>query len=503
MVLLTLALLPLLSSGTLQPSAASLNSGTVFTENAVGAGLIYTVLGRSGVAIGDANGDGWEDVVFSGSTVDGVKLFLNQQDGTFSDATIANLPLDTPLAWETQFADLDNDGDLDLALARWYDASGSDTGFWWLENDGSGLYTHGPVVTDLARTSDVVGSMAAADTDRDGDLDIILLHNTGPGWFLSNDGDGNFSDATGIVGGALSDSKRHWSGPLGDYDKDGWMDLHVAIDGGYDYHVRNAGDGTFEDVSVQVGVSNAGSDMGVIPGDFDGDGDIDLYSTNIGYNVLYVNDGAGNFTDQGLARGVRASNGFPLQVGWGTIFADLDNDLDEDLVYVVSNFVQGNYGQAFLNDGTGNFVDGTSSLGLDSSLGGRSLAVFDFDRDGDQDMLAAGYFGNPQFFVNGLNPAGQTDANWLEIELVGRSSAPQGIGAWIEVTAAGKTQTRHLTSGGSMNTGVSMRQHFGLGSATVVDRVVIRWPSGVRQERQNLAPGQILRVRELGSIKPL
>ncbi len=503
MAFLTLALLPLLSQGTSLPLGTPLNSGAVFTESAVGAGLIYTVQGRAGVAVGDANGDGWEDVVFSGSPVDGVKLFLNQQDGTFSDATAANLPLDTPLAWETQFADLDNDGDLDLAMGRWYNAGGTDTGFWWLENDGNGLYTHGTVATDLARSPDVIGSLAAADMDCDGDLDIILLHNAGPGWCLSNDGDGVFSDATGAVGGSLSDTKRHWSGPIGDYNGDGWLDLHVAIDGGHDYHARNAGGGMLEDVSVQVGVSNPGSDMGVTPGDFDGDGDIDLYSTNIGFNVLYVNDGAGNFTEEGLAHGVRASNGFPQQIGWGTIFADLDNDGDEDLVYVVSNFVQGNFGQAFLNDGTGNFVDGTNSLGLASSLGGRSLAVFDFDRDGDQDMLAAGYYGNPQFFVNGLNPAGQTDANWLEIELVGRSSAPQGIGAWIEVTVEGKTQTRHVTSGGSMNTGVSMRQHFGLGSATMVDRVVIRWPSGARQERRHLAPGQILRVREISSVDPI
>lgn len=464
----------------------------LFVDVSATAGLDYPLAApRTSAAVADVNGDGRLDVCFAGGAVYGPRLYLNNGDGTFSDASeTAFPPMPADLSFAS-FADLDNDGDPDLVAVRRY-ADWRETGLLPFENVDGVFVAHVPAV-DPAYDATSFGGLALTDMDDDGLLDIVFAHNggfglSGPdgrGFMLHNGGNFEFSDATMTFGGGIESRRRYWSVVAADFNNDNQIDVHSAVDFTEDFQCRRAAPGSFVDVSTSSGVTNTGSDMGLAVGDIDFDGDLDIYSTNIFGGVLYVNDGAGLFTNRAANRGVAAYIG----TGWGTTFTDFDHDRDLDLCLVV----QGATGHMFANNGNGFFMNATAGTNL--ILTGTCLVPFDFDLDGDQDLLIASTSGYPVLYENRTPLEG---ANWLTVQLEGTLSNRDSIGARVEATVDGVTMVRVLMSNTSFVAGTPVEAHFGLGASRRVDHLRVRWPSGAIAEGWNVRGNRYLKLTEPG-----
>ncbi len=436
-----------------------------------------------GVAVGDYDGDGWDDVLLYGQSGAGTRLFRNNGDKTFSDVTDSVLPPGMPAVSGAAFVDIDNDGDADLVLARQF-GNFQVIGLEYLFNE-QGQYVSGTGGLGLSPASGELGGMSIADIDLDGDLDVVIMRYFGTGSLFLNDGSGHFTDATAGAGGGLTMSRRHWSNALADFDNDGDPDMHVAIDFGPDYHLHNNGDGTFVDVSAAVGVTNVGADMGLAVGDVDNDGDLDIYSTNIGFGVLYINDGAGNFQDQAGQRGVR---NWPsgLGIGWGASFADLNLDRYPDITFVTGN----TRGGCFVNRGDATFDSVPAGNGL--QLDGLGLVAFDYDHDGDIDLLTARC--ESVRLLENVTPRGSN--RWLVVRPVGTQSNRSGIGTRVYALAAGVQMMQEIVCGASFRSSGPYEAHFGLSACPMADELTVIWPSGAGRRLSMVAADQRLTVRE-------
>ena len=255
------------------------------------------------------------------------------------------------------------------------------------------------------------------------------------------------------------------------------------------YH--NRGHLNFTDIGEASSSADPGSGMGGALGDYDNDGDLDIYVTNFGVNTLFSNNRDGTFAEVAEPAGVN-----DVYVGWGTEFFDYDNDGDQDL-YVVNggldwNVQLGRYSYApnifYLNDDDRGFIDGTNQLEVGNSFGGRGLAVGDLDGDGYQDMVVLNIDSKPVVY---RNKGG--DNNWLKIKPRGTISNRDGIGATARVVAGGFEQYQEVICGSSYLSQSSTELDFGLGSAETVDLVEVRWPaSGAVQRWTNLDANQVL-----------
>jgi len=483
------------------PSAALFHNegdGT-FKDVTAAAGVANARWGQ-GVCAGDFDGDGWEDLYVT--NYGRSRLFHNNRDGTFTDvAEAAHVALE---GWSTGCAmgDYDGDGRLDLFVAG------------YVKLDPARLPPAPPhdrrVPAPLPATPEAASPSAGATRGMgaayssgapfceyrghpvmcgprglkgEGDH---LFHNEGDGTFLDVSARAGVADAAGLYGFGVA-----WL----DFDDDGRLDLFVANDSTPNYLYRNRGDGTFEDVSYASGAAldEAGHEqahMGVAVGDYDNDGRDDLHVTNFAddYNVLYHNDGRGLFSDVSYAAGVaRASLPF---LGWGDAFLDYDNDGRLDLfvanghVYPIADDYDWNtsYRQRplLLRGVKGRFVDVGGSVGaaLGVARAGRGLAAGDLDDDGDVDVVINDLDGTPALLRNdGGNRAG----HWLTVRLVGdptRKCPRDAIGSVVFCTAAGPRQRGEVASGRSQLSQSDLRVHFGLGAATRVDRLEVRWANG-------------------------
>ncbi len=475
--------------------ASALGQTISFQDVTASSGLFYdthSVL-RFSASVADFDRDGWLDVVFAGSDYVPPRVFRNVGDGSFAHVSETVLPPDVGLAAIAMFADLDGDGWPELMLGR-KDAGSSGTWFELLANR-QGRFERVELPEQIGFHETGVGSLTVGDADCDGDLDVLLMHNGsgggegGPGVFLRNDGGLQLSDATVSFGADLGQRRRSWTTVLADFDGDGEPDLHSAVDGGADFHARRGSSLPFVDVSGEAGVSNVGSDMGLAVGDIENDGDLDLYSTNINYGVLYVNDGTGRFTDLGSQRGCRSYGGTTTVVGWGTTFADFDHDADEDLVFVALNAP----GRLYRNMGGGWFTNDTATSGLFPL--GVALVPFDYDRDGDLDLLVTDEGGSPRLYANNSNTAGR---HWLEVELVGAGFNREAVGARVELQIGATRLVRAVLGGSSFVSGPPRSVHFGLGSAAVIDELKVIWPNGEAQLFSQLAADRAVRIVQPG-----
>ncbi len=299
-----------------------------------------------------------------------------------------------------------------------------------------------------------------------------------------------------------------------DYDDDGWPDLLVANDTQPNKLYRNQRNGTFKDVAVEAGIAfsaegKARAGMGVDVGDFDNSGRPGVAITNFDNEMigLYRSDGKGNLSDVAVQSGV----GLPSKttLGFGCAFADCDLDGSLDLIAVnghiddtvrsVRNVGYAQPPQFFLNDGKGSFRE----VGLDSGGGfsqpkvGRGLAIGDFDRDGDQDILMTTNNGPAYLFRND-----QTSGNRsIRLLLVGTKSNRDAIGARVKIFSGGTMQTRLVKSGSSYLSQSELPLTFGLGKRDKVERLVIDWPSGQTEEFKDLSAGKMYQVAETKGIK--
>lgn len=446
-----------------------------FTEVGEKAGVSDVGWGM-GVAVGDYNNDGFEDLYVTCLGPD--HLFKNNGNGTFTDVT-AKAGVSDP-RWSTgaSFFDYDHDGYLDLFVSNYVDFDINH-----LPEFGQGqtcTYKSIPVQCGPR------GLKGAGDS---------LFHNNGDGTFTEVSKKAGVSDPEGFYGlGVLT----------GDFDGDGWVDLFVANDSTPNFHYRNNGDGTFKEIGFTAGtaVNENGSEqgsMGVTAGDYDHDGRLDIFITNFAdeYNTLYHNDASNSFTDVSYAAKLAAVS-LP-HVGWGTKFFDYDNDGWVDLLVVNGHVYPQlpNYRQPRLlhrNNRDGTFTEIASEFGsiFTELHASRGVAFGDIDNDGDVDLLISDLDGPPQLLRND----GGNANNSILIKTVGVKSNRDGIGARVKVVAGDLTQIDEVRSGDSYLSQSDLRLHFGLEKRTKIDLIEVRWPSGVVDKITNVGVNRILTIKE-------
>ena len=334
-----------------------------------------------------------------------------------------------------------------------------------------------------------------------GDTDF-LFHNDGTGRFTDVSEKARVSDPRGYFGLGIA-----WF----DYNADGWPDLYVANDSTPNFLYVNQKDGTFKDAAFPMGVavSEDGAEqgsMGAAVGDYDRSGRFSLFVTNFSeeYNDLYHNDGD-HFTDVSF-RSKTAPASLPM-VGWGTAFFDYDNDGWLDVV-VVNGHVYPQLDKARLgasagyrqrkllyhNRGDGTFDEVAAQFGsvLTDERVSRGLAVGDLDNDGRLDVVINDLDGAPQLLHNVLADRG----NWLLVKLVGARPNTDAIGAVVTARTGTVTQTRLVQSGTSYISQNDMRLHFGLGAATQVDSIEVRWPDGTTSSMEKVKSNQIVKIEQ-------
>jgi hypothetical protein len=433
------------------------------------------------------------------------QLWHNNGNGTFSNVTsdAGLIELDGD-AHGPCWADLDNDGRPDLYVAKGgskHINSINENDLW--RNNGDGTFTDISEASNVVGFNSHSRGSYAIDYDNDSNLDVFVAsffkNGGGPNLLYHNDGQFQFSEVgatSGLGRGGIFNRTAAWT----DFDGDGFLDVFIARTGGL---YRNRGDGTFEDVTVAAGITTSSFAQAGTWGDYDNDGYPDLYvtmgdpdegptNTDTFVGILYHNNGNGTFTDVTTATGAVNANG-ALGATWG----DYDNDGNLDL-YIVNTVTQPAVpNRLFRNNGNSTFTDVAARAGVGAKAGGRgSDATFiDFNNDGLLDLFvcngAGSSFGPYLLFQNN----GGTINGWLKVQLVGTVSNHDGVGAKLTLTAGGKTQHRQYV-GQHYLAQDRIPVHFGLGHASTIDSLVIQWPSGIVQELDNLAINQMITVVE-------
>ncbi|MSR84126.1 MAG: CRTAC1 family protein [Candidatus Latescibacteria bacterium] len=451
------------------------NDGGVFVDVTADAAVGDTSWSM-GCAVADYDNDGDEDLYvtnFGRNT-----LYRNKGDSTFEDATVLAGVGDRRWGTGCTWGDYDLDGDVDLFVANYVDFS--------LEYRS----TIPCLWKNLSVYCGPRGLLPAADV------------------LYRNEGNGTFVDVSAAAG--VDKVYYGMAASFGDFDNDGWPDLFVADDSTPNLLYHNQKDGTFAEMAIEAGVAYNGEgvtqgSMGLALGDYDNDGLEDIFVTNFAdeYNALYRNSGDLFFYDVSFE--TRIASVGTREVAWGTTFFDFDNDADQDLFVANGHtYPQADLPEAessyreknilFENQGNGRFVDVSAQAGpgLAISQVSRGVCAADYDNDGDVDLFVLNLNSLPTLLRN----EGTRTNNYLTIQTVGTRSNRDGIGARLTLHAGGQRQVAWVQSGGSYLSQSDLRVHFGLGKATVVDSLEVRWPSGAVQALPGVAVNQVLVVRE-------
>jgi hypothetical protein len=421
-----------------------------------------------GVCVGDYDNDGYDDlyVTFYGKN----HLLHNAGNGTFEDVTDQAGVGGSGHDWSAgcAFVDYDRDGKVDLAVARYVDfdlATAPKPGA-----STSCIWKGAPVMCGPR------GLKPASNA---------LYHNLGNGRFEEVSKEAGFAKTVGTY--CLSVS------PL-DFDDDGWPDIYMACDSTPSILYHNKHDGTFEDVGIAAGVAlnedgREQAGMGSTIADYDGNGKLDIFKTNFSddTSTLYQNMGNGSFTDATFAAGLGAHTQY---LGWGAMFFDFDNDSWPDLIvvngHVYPEVETMHLGHEFeqrrliyRNLGNGKFADVSDASGaaFQDRASGRGVAIADFWNDGRQSAVIADMNAPVALLVNQMKYAN----HWVGFKTVGNKSNRDGLGAKISVTIGKRVLVDEVRSGSSYDSNNDMRVHFGLGNASKIDRVEVRWPSGITE----------------------
>ena len=440
------------------------------TEKSGLAGAGYSL----GVAAGDFDNDGFEDLYVTG--YGGNHLYHNNGDGTFTDVTQSSGTGGSGWSTSAAWVDLDGDGLLDLIVLRYVKWDFDDV--WCGEHrDGYRAYCHPDIFPAIAP---------------------LVYH---------NDGKGRFTEVSQKVG--ISLPGKGLGIAIADYDRDGHTDIVVANDSMMEQIYRAKGDGTFEELGLpaEIAVDGDGrtyAGMGIAFSDYNNDGFPDLLITNLANQkyALYQNNGDGSFTYASYISGLGGMS--LLHSGWGAQFIDYDNDglkdilvaQGHDLDNVELTFPQIHYREPLLlarNTGKG-FVDVSASSGpvFKENWVGRGMAVGDIYNDGNIDAVVTTNDG-PAYVVRNETA---TQNHWLGLKLVGHASNRDAIGAEVKVVCGDLPQWETVTTAGSYLSSSDKRLHFGLGAHSMADTIEIRWPSGISQTLANIKADQILTVDE-------
>ncbi|MFO7906640.1 MAG: CRTAC1 family protein [Planctomycetota bacterium] len=513
------------------------DSGITFRHNHGGSGQGYIVQGMvAGLVLFDYDADGYIDIYFlNGAPLKGTvldktprnALYRNNGDGTFSDVTEQASVGDAGFGLGVTAGDYDNNGFPDLYLNN----HGPNVLY---RNNGDGTFSN---VTESSgvRNGDTVGAGASfLDIEGDGDLDLYVsnyvdftyenhvpiiidghayqagprYYNPVPDTLYRNNGDGTFTDISETSGVGAH------AGPgmgmvCGDFDNDGDTDVFICHDGQANFLFRNDGHGNFEEVGLMAGVAydfdgKENSSMGVDCGDYNNDGHLDLFMTDyqVEMPVLYRNLGGGFFEDATSA--ARITNDFYPHVNWGTGFGDFDNDGNRDLFVACGHFDR----IETLDDRTAlkipNFLlmnTGNGKFVDVSSRCGDGLKIVESSRGIGLDDLDND--GDPDVVIlnshappNVLRNDSMTDHHWLQIRAIGRESNRQAVGARARVVAGDLKQVAEIHSGRGYQSHFGTRLQFGLGDRDQVDRVEIRWPGGRTEQFRDLQVDQLVTLVE-------
>ena len=524
---------------------AGLISPTIFGEPDH-ADYILEVMG-CGCAFFDYDNDGWMDIfILSGSRLDGDapgatnRLYKNNRDGTFTEVTEKAGLRKSGWASSVCVGDYNNDGYEDLFVTYF----GQNVLY---RNNGDGTFTDVTVQAGLMNDPKRWGAGCSfVDYNRDGHLDLFVSNyvrfelenipkpgsnsncdwkgipvNCGPRGLpfgfhslYRNKGDGTFTDVSREAGISTSRGSYGMTVVAADLDEDGWPDIYVACDSTPSLLFMNNHDGTFREEGVARGVAlNEDGDeqagMGIGVGDYDLDGHLDLFKTNFAddTNVLYHNDGKGNFDDVTNAAHLGVETHY---ICWGTGIVDLDNDGHPD-IFVVAGSVYPGIEQKlpqypnkcprmiFRNLGNGTFEEliGEGGPGVAARHSSRGCAFGDFDNDGDLDILIVNRDEPPSLLRNDLS----ADHHWLKVRLIGVKSNRSAIGARVLVHYGRKTQAQAVLSQSSFYSASDPRLHFGLGAETAADIEVI-WPNGFKERFKAIAANQLVTIKEGAGILP-
>src|SRR5678816_3346602 len=452
------------------------NGNGTFTDKSANSGI-----GVAGYAMGacsaDYDNDGWVDLYITGVGTN--KLYRNNGSGGFTDVT-ARAGAGGIGRWSTScaFADIDNDGDVDLFVTNYVDFT-PDNNKYCTGGGSIRVYCHPNVYKSL------------------------------PDILYRNNGDSTFSDISKEAGIYRTDGNG-LGVVFGDYDNDGWTDIFVANDSVPNFLFHNKGKGIFEEVGFWAGVATGAegrplAGMGTDMADINGDGLLDLIVTNLDREThsLYRNLGKGLFSNVTFESGLGQAT-LPF-VGFGVAFLDYDNDSDLDLAIANGDIIDNvslfrdntSHEQRNLllqNDGTGKFRDvgGTSGPGFALKKVSRTLVVGDLDNDGDLDIL----IGNNGQAADLLRNDGGNRNNALLVRTIGSRSNRAGIGAQLKLTVGGKVLMRYVKGGSSYQGQNELRVHFGLAGAQQADSLEILWPGGSVEALGAIKANQIVTVTE-------
>jgi hypothetical protein len=462
------------------------NHDGTFTDVTAKAGVANERWGV-GVAVADYDNDGWPDLYVANFGKN--RLYHNNHDGTFTDiAEKAGVALGSWSAGPS-WGDYDHDGLVDLFVP----------GYVQFDPDHPPIAGQNGIPPGFCKFRGIDVMCGPRGLKGEGDH---LFHNNGDGTFTDVSAKAGVADASGYYG---------FASVFVDVDDDGWVDLAVANDSVPNYLYHNRHDGTFEDVSYLSGFAltedgREQASMGIAVGDYNRDGKVDFYVSAFSddYNALYRNDGDGNFSDVTYQAGL-AEPTIPF-LAWGTGFLDFDNDGLTD-IFVANGHVypgvdQQDWGttwaqrpQLFRNLDGVKFreVPPATGSGLADVLTARGAAFGDLFNDGRIDVVLNNIDSTPTLLRN----VAKSESHWIAIRLIGTGKSPRdGGGSKVFVTTGTVRQRVDIFSGGSFGSSSDMRAHFGLGSASKIDKMEIQWPSGTKQ--QVAVPGidRIITVEE-------
>ena len=423
----------------------------------------------SGITFYDYDNDGWDDITVASASGDPIR-FLKNINGNFVEQTL-NIPNNNWRNKQINWVDIDNDGDKDLLVT-------SDTNSNKLfENLGNMIMQDITVASGIL--TDVLETYGASwgDYNNDGFLDLFLSNRSEfvPNILYKNNGDNTFT-IVNATAGIINTGMLSFCSAFFDFDNDGDQDIYVANDKLQYANTlyKNNGDGTFTDVSFESGTGISIDAMSVTIDDYNDDGWFDIYVTNdVPGNVFLKINGDGTFTDIANSTGTTLNS-----VAWGAVFLDADNDSDLDLY--VSAEHDGSVPEYLSSAMYENLADGTFNM-INSSIPNDfaisySNAIGDTDNDGFPEIAVNNINHDNIFLWKNTSTSGN---NWIKVKLEGTESNRDGIGSKIEISVNGEKQYRYTLCGEGYLSQNSSSEFFGVGSATTVDYIKVKWLSGI------------------------